>query len=145
MAPCSLPRAKLSVNNEKRMDLVLAQKCEKGNFPPTCMQKYCWGHVTSTGIVITHAEGRKCSKSAGVEGSSPPPPKAGSTSVPFPLVRSGRTFFSIGSFAHILLHWLIWNKLLLGEEGKGKQRRVSQKQEEQNGVTKATFDRKDVC
>ena len=47
---------------------------------------------------------------------------------------------------HILLSWLIWNKLLLGEEGKrwGDCRKAFQLKSEQNGMTKSSFDRKDI-
>ena len=46
----------------------------------------------------------------------------------------------------VLLGWLIWNKSLLGEEGKGRvvRRKAFQPKPEQNGVTKISFDRKDI-
>ena len=45
---------------------------------------------------------------------------------------------------HSLPWWLVWNKLLLGEEGKGRGGGCRKAKTEQNGVTKISFDRKDI-
>lgn len=62
-------------------------------------------------------------------------PSTGDGPVPFPWVRPGRKLFSVGSF----------ETDLLGEAGKrrGSQEGVSAMRE-QHGVTKVSFDRKDV-
>ena len=46
--------------------------------------------------------------------------------------------------SHILLGWLIWNKLFLGKGGERGGGKVSQTKQKQNGVTKTSFARKDI-
>ena len=63
-------------------------------------------------------------------------PNAGDVPVAFPRVRSGCTFFLVGS----LETDCYWEK----RERRGGHRKVFQLKPEQNGVTKISFDRKDI-
>ena len=69
-------------------------------------------------------------------------PNAGDVPVPFPLVRSECTFFWVGQFETNCY----WEKRERGggwQEGGSAGRWFSQKPE-QNGVTKMSFDKKDI-
>ena len=86
---------------------------------------------------LTSAEGHRHSKKCTRQTKDPPLflPNAGDAPVPFPWVRSGRTFFPVGSLKQIVA----------GKRGKqeGGRRGISA-ETEQNGVAKISFDTKDI-
>ena len=83
--------------------------------------------------LFTSAEGHGCSESVQRRRD---PPCSSLRQRKDPWGRSGRTFFSVGSFETNCY----WEK----RERGGGRRRVSPLQLEQSGVTKVSFDRKDV-